>query len=210
MNLSKDQLLEIKKQLIQQIESSFPEDKKESAIQEIKNMNDEKLINFLKQNNLIKETNQQNQECIFCSMVFGDIPTTKIAEDKDAIAVLEINPISKGHTLIIPKQHIFKKEQVLKKTENLSKEIKKILKEKLRPKKILTSFSELFQHGIINLIPVYKDENLNSPRKKVTKEELNKIHKLLTGDKFSQSQKKKKTKKETINRKNTWLPMRIP
>ena len=43
--------------------------------------------------------------CIFCKIVAGDIPATKIYEDEVALAFLDIGPISDGHTLVIPKQH---------------------------------------------------------------------------------------------------------
>ena len=44
-------------------------------------------------------------ECIFCKIIKGEIPCTRIYEDKDVLAFADINPISKGHTLIIPKKH---------------------------------------------------------------------------------------------------------
>ena len=43
--------------------------------------------------------------CIFCKIVAGEIPATKIYEDEVALAFLDIGPISDGHTLVIPKQH---------------------------------------------------------------------------------------------------------
>jgi len=43
--------------------------------------------------------------CIFCKIVHGEIPTHKIYENEDTLAFLDINPIFKGHTLIITKQH---------------------------------------------------------------------------------------------------------
>jgi len=43
--------------------------------------------------------------CIFCMIVNGDIPSRKIYEDEECIATLDISPASKGHTLIIPKKH---------------------------------------------------------------------------------------------------------
>lgn len=45
------------------------------------------------------------QECIFCKIVKGEIPCFKIYEDDHVLAFADINPISKGHTLIIPRQH---------------------------------------------------------------------------------------------------------
>ncbi len=44
-------------------------------------------------------------ECIFCGMVAGQIPVTKIYEDEVVLSFLDIGPISDGHTLVIPKQH---------------------------------------------------------------------------------------------------------
>ena len=44
-------------------------------------------------------------ECIFCKIVKGDIPCAQVYADEKIIAFLDIAPISKGHTLIIPKVH---------------------------------------------------------------------------------------------------------
>ncbi|MCL5281409.1 MAG: HIT family protein [Planctomycetes bacterium] len=43
--------------------------------------------------------------CVFCKMVDGEIPVTKLYEDDAVLAFLDIGPISDGHTLVIPKQH---------------------------------------------------------------------------------------------------------
>ena len=45
-------------------------------------------------------------ECIFCKIVSGDIPSTKIYEDEQVIAFRDINPQAPTHVLIVPKQHI--------------------------------------------------------------------------------------------------------
>ena len=47
-------------------------------------------------------------DCLFCKMVAGQIPITKIYEDEVVLAFLDIGPISDGHTLVIPKQHFEK------------------------------------------------------------------------------------------------------
>ena len=44
-------------------------------------------------------------DCIFCKMVAGHIPVTKIYEDEATLAFLDIGPVSDGHTLVVPKQH---------------------------------------------------------------------------------------------------------
>ena len=44
-------------------------------------------------------------DCIFCRMVAGQIPVTKIYEDEIILAFLDINPVSDGHTLVVPREH---------------------------------------------------------------------------------------------------------
>lgn len=43
--------------------------------------------------------------CVFCAIEAGEIPSFKIYEDGQVLAFLDINPFSKGHTLVIPKVH---------------------------------------------------------------------------------------------------------
>ena len=47
-------------------------------------------------------------ECVFCKMVAGQIPVTKIYEDDVVLSFLDIGPLSDGHTLVIPKKHFEK------------------------------------------------------------------------------------------------------
>lgn len=44
-------------------------------------------------------------DCIFCKIANGEIPSVKIWEDEEHLAILDINPYAKGHTLVIPKKH---------------------------------------------------------------------------------------------------------
>ena len=43
---------------------------------------------------------------VFSKIVAGEIPCYKVAEDKDFLAFLDINPLAKGHTLVIPKKEV--------------------------------------------------------------------------------------------------------
>lgn len=43
--------------------------------------------------------------CIFCKIIAGEIPSTKIYEDDDVLAFLDITQTTKGHTLLVPKKH---------------------------------------------------------------------------------------------------------
>jgi len=45
-------------------------------------------------------------DCIFCKIIKGEIPSAKIWEDNDIIAINDINPKARVHILIIPKKHI--------------------------------------------------------------------------------------------------------
>ena len=44
-------------------------------------------------------------DCIFCKLANGEIPTRSIYEDEDFNVILDMNPATKGHALILPKQH---------------------------------------------------------------------------------------------------------
>jgi histidine triad (HIT) family protein len=45
-------------------------------------------------------------DCVFCKIIKGEIPSFKVFENDDVLAIADINPISRGHVLIIPKRHI--------------------------------------------------------------------------------------------------------
>lgn len=202
--LSNEQAEQIKKQLLKQIESTFPDDKKEAARQQVDSMDSEQLEEFLEQNNLVQQKGT-GQQCVFCSIVDGKIPSSKIGETDDAIAILEINPISKGHSLIIPKEHSAK---IPKSVSLFAEKISKKIKSKLKPKKTEITPSELFGHKILNILPVYKDETFNSDRHPAKPEELEKIKSQL--EEKQKAKTIKKSKPEKIEEKNMWLPKRIP
>ncbi len=45
------------------------------------------------------------ENCIFCKIIKGDIPSVKVYEDENFLAFLDIRPLGPGHTQIIPKKH---------------------------------------------------------------------------------------------------------
>lgn len=47
----------------------------------------------------------REENCIFCKLANGDIPTATLYEDEDFRVILDASPASKGHALIIPKEH---------------------------------------------------------------------------------------------------------
>ncbi len=44
-------------------------------------------------------------DCLFCKIVAGEIPATVLAEDERAIAFMDLNPATRGHALVIPREH---------------------------------------------------------------------------------------------------------
>ena len=207
MKLSPEQIKEIKKQIINQINSAFPEDKKAESISKVESMNEEEIVQFLEQNNLIKDSEGKDvssENCIFCSIVSEEIPSTKIAENNDAIAILEINPVSEGHTIIIPKIH---EENASKDSEKLAEEIKEKIIGSLNPKDVLIEHGNLAGHAIINVIPVYGN-SVETKRKKASVEELKKIkEKIISYKKIKEpiEEKNEKIREEILR-----VPKRIP
>ena len=220
--LTEEQAESIKQRLISQIEKSFPDDKKDFAISQIQGMDSEHLEAFLVKNNLVKHGGSISPEqCVFCSIVSGNIESYKIAENQKAVAVLEINPISHGHIIVIPKEHLPSEGDVPEKVKELSEKVSGLIKARMNPEEIDVSYTNIMGHEIINLVPVYSGEKHASERKHAEKEELEELQKLLTKKTFSEKKpaegrQKQANEKGKISKKiaekieKIWLPKRIP
>jgi histidine triad (HIT) family protein len=44
-------------------------------------------------------------DCIFCKIVAGDVPSTRVDEDERTVAFMDVNPATRGHVLVVPRQH---------------------------------------------------------------------------------------------------------
>ena len=193
--LSEEQITQIKSQIVEHINSTFPEDKKEMAIQQIQAMNSEELEEFLNQNNLIKDSDNNETPKVFRMIVEGKIPSHKIDENNSAIAVLEINPLSRAHTLIIPKKPVEKPEDFKKQHFELAEEIKQKIIGVFSPKDIQISSKKLFGEEIINIIPIYENKELKQNSERANEKELQEIKQQL--DKIqTKPEKTKKSKTE--------------
>jgi len=216
MELTSEQIKEIKKQLITQIEK-LPQENKEEIKQQILSLNEQQLKEFLKQNKIkITKSGQLQQEslkqttnqCIFCSIAKNQVPSHKIAETNKAIAILEINPLSKGHSIIIPLEHI-KTDKLPKSALSLAQKIVKKIKAKLKPEDIKIETSNFQGHSMVNIIPIYKDRKLEKHR--ASESELKQLQSKLKTKK--RSPRKRKTKIKTQESTNNNLPQinfRIP
>lgn len=47
----------------------------------------------------------RDENCIFCKILAGEIPSTTVYEDDDCKAILDVNPAARGHVIILPKNH---------------------------------------------------------------------------------------------------------
>ncbi|MFH1311179.1 MAG: HIT domain-containing protein [Nanoarchaeota archaeon] len=208
--LNPEQTEIVKKQLIQHIEKSFPEDKRAFAIEQIMNMSSEELEEFLRKNKLVPSNESSLKEggCIFCSIIKGETNSYKIDEDKKAIAVFEINPLSKGHTIIVPKEHLSSSEEVPAPIFAFAKKIAKKIKTKLKPKNIEISSSNILGHEVINIIPIYEEEKPEK-RQQAKPEELIELQKILA-KKIKTIMEKKPKKIKIKEEEKIWLPKRIP
>lgn len=205
--LSEQEAEEIKDKLITHIESTFPTEQIDSAKEQIESMNTEQLEEFLNKNKIFKENEESSSnECVFCSIASGKIKSCKLDENKDAIAVLDINPISKGHVLIIAKIHSEKSQRGIK---SLADKVSKKIKNKFSPKRVDSSNSRLFGHEVINLLPIYDKETFDSKREHSTLEQLEEIKSELERKKEKIQKQRIKPKIEQI-KEFLWLPKRIP
>jgi len=130
-------------------------------------------------------------ECIFCKIVKGELPSKKMYEDKDVIAFLDINPASRGHTLVIPKKHyanIFDVDNsTLGKIMDVAKTISERAKNRLHAEgvNILQSngrhAGQIVDHIHVHVIPRYPNDNINIrfPRAQVSDEEMKMVQEKL-------------------------------
>ena len=119
---------------------------------------------------------------IFTKIVKGEIPSYKIFEDERFYAFLDINPMAKGHTLVIPKKevdYLFDiDDEMLKEKIVLSKRIVKAIEKAIECNRVGVMVVGLeVPHAHIHLIPIQSegDMNLSNKRVELSKEEFDKI-----------------------------------
>ncbi len=132
------------------------------------------------------------KECIFCKIVNKEIPSKIIFENEKCMAFLDISPISKGHTIVIPKNHSSTIEDILendfiavfKVVKDLAIHIHKqlntggynVLQNNFKPA------GQIIDHFHVHIIPRDEDDNrfkLRLPREQVSENELDKVFKEL-------------------------------
>lgn len=115
---------------------------------------------------------------IFTKIIEGSIPSYKIAEDEKFYAFLDINPLTKGHTLVVPKKevdYIFDlDEDTLADMMVFAKKVARKIESVVECKRVAVAVIGLeVPHAHIHLIPITSENDMNfhNPRVKLTPEE---------------------------------------
>ena len=119
---------------------------------------------------------------IFSRIINGEIPCYKVAEDENYFAFLDINPIKKGHTLVVPKvetDYIFQlDDQTLAGLFVFAKKVGLAVEKAIPCKRIgIVVMGLEVPHSHIHLIPMEGEGDLNfkNPKLKFTPEEMNAV-----------------------------------
>lgn len=107
--------------------------------------------------------------CLFCKIIKGEIPSYKVYENEHTLAFLDINPESYGHTLIIPKKHFKNYQDINLETIKNVNETGKIIFDKIKTNLNPDGIRLVQNNGIIqdvphyhlHIVPVYKKDKDN-------------------------------------------------
>ncbi len=123
---------------------------------------------------------------IFTKIVNGDIPSFKIAEDEKYYAFLDINPLAKGHTLVIPKQetdYLFElDDELLAGLMVFAKKVANAIDKAVECKRVGVAVLGLeVPHAHIHLIPLKSEADISfsNPKLKFSKEEFGHIAEMI-------------------------------
>jgi histidine triad (HIT) family protein len=120
---------------------------------------------------------------IFTKIITGEIPSYKVAEDENYFAFLDINPLAKGHTLVVPKKEVDYLFDLDNETYSglflFVKKLSDAIKLSTKCKRVgLMVYGLDVPHAHIHLVPlkgVGNELNFNNPKLKLTPEEFKEI-----------------------------------
>lgn len=119
---------------------------------------------------------------IFTKIIKGEIPSYKVAENDQFYAFLDINPLAKGHTLVVPKKEVDYMfdldDETLAGLHVFAKKVAKAIEKAVPCKRIGTTVIGLeVPHAHLHLIPIngINDMNFEKPKLKLTDEEFKQI-----------------------------------
>ena len=172
----------------------LPPAEQQAKLQAMLSTFNEEQIKFLQDQQ--KSVQEQGNQCPFCLIVEGKIPSQKIYEDDQVLAVLDINPATKGHTLVMPKKHYALTAQMpdgelahlFMVVNNLAKHLFETMQAE-GTNIFLANGAAAGQrapHVFVHVIPRYKDDGINFEweGKKAEDEELAKIREQILKEGF--------------------------
>lgn len=125
---------------------------------------------------------------IFTRIIAGEIPSYKVAEDENYYAFLDINPLTKGHTLVVPKMevdYIFDlDDKTLAGMMLFAKKVEAKIKQEIACKRVaVVALGLEVPHAHIHLIPIQSENDVDFHREKLklTPEEFREIAAKLFG-----------------------------
>lgn len=133
----------------------------------------------------------KNDNCIFCKLANGEIPSSTLYEDNDFRVILDLAPSSKGHALILPKEHFSDLHELNEETASKVLPLAQKLMNKMKKALNCDGFNILQNNGEcagqsvfhfhMHVIPRYKDDQvkLGFAPHETTKEELAEVVKLV-------------------------------
>ena len=151
------------------------------AIQEkLKNMSPDELKELVK------------QQCLFCQISNGKVESKKVYEDESILAILDINPASRGHTLILPKEHYQILAQIpealASKLFNVVNKLAAMLFDVVKAETNIfiangQAAGQKSPHAVIHIIPRYEGDSvgLSWEPKKGDEKELDELQELMKG-----------------------------
>ena len=113
----------------------------------------------------------KQENCIFCKIANGEIPSRTVYEDEDFRAILDLGPATEGHTLILPKEHaanLFElPEETAEKVLPVAKRVAALLKDRLGCAGVNlvqnngAIAGQTVMHFHLHVIPRYEDDGQN-------------------------------------------------
>ena len=111
------------------------------------------------------------EDCIFCKIIKGDIPSKTVYEDDIVKVFLDVNPNTEGHMLVVPKKHITDftemDDETLTHIHHVIKDMKELIYDRLGAigLKIINNYGceQLVKHYHVHLIPLYKEGTFEYP-----------------------------------------------
>jgi len=198
MTLTNEQIVEAKKQLSAQIQH-LPDAQKAEAQKQIDGLSNEAI------EEMIAQQTGGRQE-IFRMIASKKVDSVVVDENSDAIAVLSIRSLSRGHTIVIPKKAVREKEKMGKKIVEFATGIGKKIQDSLKPKKVDVKVELKMGEVVLEVVPDYGD---GLKEKEVSKEDLEQVLKEINVIKIEKKVEKIK-KKKVVQAKPLKLKRRIP